>query len=527
MKLVVERQTLWLEAIQRRISATGTMLGSMKRVKMCGLADTLFANVHELRKQELKISDRFRKLLIYSMLFAYTTPVLAPVLTFTTYALLAMRSDGSQTLTTTKVFTSLSIFALITEPLASLIMAMVTFGGSLGCFDRIQVFLSEIEHSDPRRMIATKEDSVNGSQASSTQTGSTGSTTWTEKSISTADETVLPFTKAGSGGDDAVLVEDGSFGYAADADALVSAIETRIPRGKLTMIVGPVGCGKTTLIKSLLGEVPALQGCIKSLGSNVAYCEQTPFHMNGTVRESITAFAEVDERWYASVVKACALTEDLRQMQLGDSTRIGSKGVALSGGQSQRVALARAAYARHDICMLDDVLSGLDTDTEHHVFHNLLGKDGLFRRLATTVVVASSSNKRLPYADHIIVLNDKGRIAEQGSFAQLNANGGFVADLNLPPADWRVRTQPTTALDTLLSSGSVDVLPLAPAMKEVVEDPDEQFEANKRTGVSRFLSNMLCGPLHFTRRGLADPSTQFRTYRFTNTMHHRWDGSQS
>ncbi|KAL8873712.1 MAG: hypothetical protein Q9174_000859 [Haloplaca sp. 1 TL-2023] len=519
MNLVVQRQTLWLEAIQRRISATATMLGSMKRVKMCGLTDTLFANVHELRVQELKISDRFRKLLIYSMLFAYTTPVLAPVLTFTTYALLAQQS-GLEAITTSKVFTSLSIFALITEPLASLIMAMVTFGGSLGCFDRIQVFLSEIEHADPRLMIGDKNDSVDGSQASSTQTGSSGSTTWTEKSISTSDEGIMPFTKAGRDGDDAVLVQDGSFGYAEDKDALISAIETKIPRGKFTMIVGPVGCGKTTLIKSLLGEVPALSGCIKSLGSNVAYCEQTPFHMNGTVRESITAFAEIDERWYASVVRACALTEDLRQMQLGDSTRIGSKGVALSGGQSQRVALARAAYSRHDICMLDDVLSGLDTDTEHHVFHNLLGLDGLFRRLATTVIVASSSTKRLPYADHIIVLNEKGRIVEQGSFAQLNANGGFVSDLNLPPADWRVRTHPTTALDTLLSSGSgsVDVLPILPATKEVVEDPDAEFEANKRTGVSRL------SDLPSTIRGLADSEPRYRTFQFTNSMHPRWAG---
>ena len=125
--------------------------------------------------------------------------------------------------------------------------------------------------------------------------------------------------------------------------------------------------------------------------------------MNGTVRESIMAFSEADDRWYSTVVKACALTEDLRQMQLGDSTRIGSKGVALSGGQSQRIALARAAYARHDICILDDVLSGLDMDTEHQVFHNLLGLDGIFRRQATTVILSSSSSKRLSYADHIIV----------------------------------------------------------------------------------------------------------------------------
>ncbi|KAL9602458.1 MAG: hypothetical protein Q9179_002540 [Wetmoreana sp. 5 TL-2023] len=482
MNLVVKRQGLWLEAIERRISATATMLGSMKRVKMCGLTDTLFRNLHDLRIQELKISKRFRRLLIGSMFFAFTTPVIAPVLTFTVFALVALRSDGHSTLDTSKVFTSLSLFALLAEPLASLIMAMMSFAGSLGCFDRIQQFLETSEHIDKRLKSQTDYDSLN---ASSTQASSTGSTTWTEKSIvstTTSERPLLPFTRPGGGGD-ALTVEGASFGYHPDKEALISAIRAKIPRGKLTMIVGPVGCGKTTLLKSLLGEVPALEGTIRCLGNDVAYCDQTPFHMNGTVRESITAFSEADDRWYGTVVKACALTEDLRQMQLGDSTRIGSKGVALSGGQSQRVALARAAYARHDICMLDDVLSGLDMDTEHQVFHNLLGLDGLFRRQATTVILTSSSSKRLPYADHIIVLDEKGRIAEQGSFTELNASGGHVSSLDLPPADWRLRSQGTSTLDHLMSSASVDYLPALPPTKEaLIEDPEAEFEANKRTG---------------------------------------------
>ncbi|KAL8722266.1 MAG: hypothetical protein Q9225_001213 [Loekoesia sp. 1 TL-2023] len=480
MNLVVQRQALWLEAIERRISATATMLGSMKRVKMCGLTDTLFESLHNLRIRELKISKKFRRLLIGSMFFAYTTPVIAPVLTFTVFALVALRSNGGTTLDTSRVFTSLSLFALLAEPLASLIMAMMAFAGSLGCFDRIQEFLVASEHVDKRIRSHPDFDSLN---ASSTGGHSNISTAWTEKSISTtsSERPLMPFTRPGGGGD-AVAVEDGSFGYHPDKDALISAIQAKIPRGKFTMIVGPVGCGKTTLLKALLGEVPALGGTIKFLGSDIAYCDQSPFHMNGTIRESITAFSELDDRWYGTVVKACALTEDLRQMQLGDRTRIGSRGVALSGGQSQRVALARAAYARHDICILDDVLSGLDMDTENKVFHNLLGFDGLFRRLATTVILTSSSSRRLPFADHIIVLNEKGQIAEQGSFTELNFGGGYVSSLDLPQPDWRVRNQGTSTLDHLLVSASEDYLPILPHTKEVAEDPDTEFEANKRTG---------------------------------------------
>ncbi|KAL8840168.1 MAG: hypothetical protein Q9176_004016 [Flavoplaca citrina] len=465
----------WIKA------ATATMLGSMKRIKMCGLSDTVFDNIHELRKHELDISKGFRKLLIGSMFFAFTTPVIAPVVTFTVFALVALRSGGESTLDTTKVFTSLSLFALLAEPLSTLIMGMMAFAGSVGCFARIQKFLETAEHVDKRLRSPADYNSLNTSTANES---STSSMAWTEKSISTvaSEKPLLPFT--GPSGGDALSVEGGSFGYDPEKPALLSSIQANIPRGKLTMIIGPVGCGKTTLLKSLLGEVPTLGGSIKCLGGEIAYCDQSPFHMNGTVRESIMAFSEVDDRWYSTVVKACALTEDLRQMQLGDCTRIGSKGVALSGGQSQRIALARAAYARHDICILDDVLSGLDMDTEHQVFHNLFGLDGIFRRQATTVVLSSSSSKRLPYADHIIVLNDRGQIEEQGSFAELNQKGGHVSGLDLPPADWRTRNYgvSTSSLDHLLVNPSQDVIPSLPPTKEVIEDAEAEFEANKRTG---------------------------------------------
>ncbi|KAL8671339.1 MAG: hypothetical protein Q9168_004163, partial [Polycauliona sp. 1 TL-2023] len=481
MNLVIKRQGLWLVAIQKRISATATMLGAMKRIKMCGLSDTLFDNIHDLRKEELDISKGFRKLLIGSMFFAFTTPVFAPVLTFMTFALIAVRSGGESTLDISKVFTSLSLFALLSEPLALLIQAMMAFAGSVGCFARIQEFLETDEHVDKRVRSPADGDSLN---ASSADESSTSSMAWTEKSVSTvaSERPLLPFTRPSGG--EALSVENGSFGYDTEKAALISAVQAKIPRGKLTMVVGPVGCGKTTLLKSLLGEVPALGGSIKCLGGEIAYCDQSPFHMNGTVRESITAFSETDDRWYSTVVKACALSEDLRQMQLGDCTRIGSKGVALSGGQSQRIALARAAYARHDICMLDDVLSGLDMDTEHQVFHSLLGLDGLFRRQATTVILSSSSSKRLPYADHIIVLGATGQIEEQGSYAELNASGGYVSSLDLPSADWRTRNHgpSTSSLDHLLTSPSEDLIPSLPPTKEVIEDAEAEFEANKRTG---------------------------------------------
>ncbi len=482
MNLVVQRQALWLEAIERRISATTKMLGSMKRIKMCGLADILFDNLHSLRVQELEISKRFRRLLIGSMFFAYTTPVIAPVLTFTVFSLVSLRSNGDSTLDTSKVFTSLSLFALLAQPLSSLIMAMNAFAGSLGCFDRIQVFLETPEHEDKR--IKPFEYASDNGQSSQSDTSASDSLKWSEKSSQSRiapakDKIILSLPGSNT---DAIYVEEGSYGWDLEDEALLSSIQMKIPQGKLTMIVGPVGCGKTTLLKALLGEVPALSGTIKLFSGDVSYCDQSPFHMNGTIRNSITAFSEYDERWYNTILEACALDEDLRQMPLGDQTQIGSKGIALSGGQSQRLALARAAYSRHELCILDDVLSGLDMDTEQRVFHSLLGQNGLLRHQGATTILASSSSKRLPFADHIVVLNEEGRIAEQGSFRELNAMGGYVASFELQPADWTVRSTEMTNLDQVLAMATTSklVYPTLPPSKESASTVE--FEANKRTG---------------------------------------------
>lgn len=137
----------------------------------------------------------------------------------------------------------------------------------------------------------------------------------------------------------AVLVENGYFGWDKEKQTMgcLQAINLAVPRGKITMVVGPVGCGKSTLIKAILGELPVMGGTVQLSSMRIALCDQTPWHVNGTVQQSIVGASDFDQRWYAAVVRSCALDEDLRQLPQGDQTQIGSKGIALSGGQSQRI----------------------------------------------------------------------------------------------------------------------------------------------------------------------------------------------
>jgi ATP-binding cassette, subfamily C (CFTR/MRP), member 1 len=247
------------------------------------------------------------------------------------------RNNGSgKSLDTAKLFTSLSLFTLLADPLQSLIMSLATFMGAVGSFQRIQDFLNTDVRVDKRRrptevdLLVHQDDQYLRKKTSiSEMTGDTR----TEKS----DPTVTPAEHYLPSSFDAITVRDAEFGWEAEKEPLLQSINMVVPRERFTMMVGPVGCGKSTLVKALLGEIPTLRGSIDVSSVEIAFCDQTPWHMNGTIQQSIIGISALEELWYATVIHACALDEDLRQLSRGDQTPIGSKGISLSGGQSQRI----------------------------------------------------------------------------------------------------------------------------------------------------------------------------------------------
>jgi ATP-binding cassette subfamily C (CFTR/MRP) protein 4 len=110
-------------------------------------------------------------------------------------------------------------------------------------------------------------------------------------------------------------------------------------------------------------------GTLKRSG-RMAYLEQEPWIVSGSVKENITLGFPFDESRYNETVNACGLRDDIDRMQNGDETRVGEKGVTLSGGQKARLALARCVYADCDIYLLDDPLSAVDVRIGRHIFDN-------------------------------------------------------------------------------------------------------------------------------------------------------------
>jgi ABC-type multidrug transport system fused ATPase/permease subunit len=244
---------------------------------------------------------------------------------------MARNSGGESTLDTAKVFTSLSLFSLLTEPLGSLIMALASFMGAVGSFQRIQAFLTSESWAEKRKIPL-----MNNSLPSTSDFGDESDK---EDNDSQKSRFSLEIRELSSSGSQAVIIDKGYFGWDAEKQPMgtLQSVNMTVPRAKITMVVGPVGCGKSTLLKAILGELPVMGGTVQLSSLRIALCDQTAWHMNGTVQQAIVGVSDFDQRWYASVVRSCALDEDLRQLPQGDQTQVGSKGIALSGGQSQRI----------------------------------------------------------------------------------------------------------------------------------------------------------------------------------------------
>lgn len=113
-----------------------------------------------------------------------------------------------------------------------------------------------------------------------------------------------------------------------------------IIRPGFTAIIGPVASGKSTLLSAMLGDAIFEGGSISPRLSAVAFCSQTPWIMDDTIRHNITGDLGIDQKRYDFCLHSCGLQEDLDRMLLGDQTLAGSNGASLSGGQRQRVICA-------------------------------------------------------------------------------------------------------------------------------------------------------------------------------------------
>uniref|UniRef100_A0A6I8P857 ABC-type glutathione-S-conjugate transporter n=1 Tax=Ornithorhynchus anatinus TaxID=9258 RepID=A0A6I8P857_ORNAN len=368
--IAVKTRGLQVEQMQykdSRIKLMNEILNGIKVLKLYAWEPSFTQQILGIRQKELRVLRKAACLSALSTFAWMTAPFLVALTTFAVY----VSVDETNVLDAEKAFVSLSLFNILRFPLNMLPQVISNLTQTSVSLKRIQQFLNHDE-LDP--------DCVD------------------TKTISPDLLPIFTFPPPHS-------------------------IELWVPGGSLVAVVGAVGCGKSSLISALLGEMEKLEGQLAVKGS-VAYVPQQAWIQHASLKDNILFGQPWTEQKYQHVLEACALTTDLAMLPAGDRTEIGEKGINLSGGQRQRVSLARAAYSNADTYLLDDPLSAVDSHVARHIFDQVIGPGGLLA--GKTRLLVTHGVSFLPQVDHIIVLVD-GRVSESGSYhALLQQDGAFA-----------------------------------------------------------------------------------------------------
>lgn len=223
---------------------------------------------------------------------------------------------AGEPITSARFFTTLAVVTMISAPLADFIMGLPAWAGAFGAVSRIQAYLTQAEVLDERQLLPENYRSPLGAP---TSTNRRSARLQTQQLPVTAVEMTLLSVSMGR------------------AASVLRDVSIAIPLEGITMFIGPVGCGKSSLLNAIIGQAKLSTGSIGVSTKNVAYCAQRPWLRNTTIRSNVIGCNVYDAQLYAEVIHICALEEDLDALPLGDMTLCGSGGCKLSGGQKSRV----------------------------------------------------------------------------------------------------------------------------------------------------------------------------------------------
>ena len=259
---------------------------------------------------------------------AYVSTLIAPVFALGTYSILSSIRHTTPLLSAS-AFSILTILALLSQASQTFIDAVHGLFTAAAGFTRVQEYLAEVPRSDSR--VRLWPESLEEVCADEQAIGGTEPVPAVHEIID--QEKCLAQQAVPS----CVTMQQCYMRWSEESAPVLSNVTCRMPLSSVTVVVGPVACGKSTLLQAILGEVPFVSGNVQIGARSFAYCRQNPWIFNGTVKENIIAENAFESAWYQKVVSVCELEADLRQLQDGEDTIVGSNGSALSGGQRARV----------------------------------------------------------------------------------------------------------------------------------------------------------------------------------------------
>lgn len=359
-----------------RTKMVNEVLNGIKVIKLYAWEPPMEGVISSLRDRELSLIRKAAALRTLSDMLNSASPFLVAFSTFATFLLI----DPRNVLTPQIAFVSLTLFNQLRTPMSTVAELISQTVQVIVSNRRLKEFLVA-EELNPTSVDSTAVDN-----------------------------------------DDCITVQDADMHWdREDPKANLTGLNLTVQKCQLITVVGKVGAGKSSLLHALLGEMERLRGYVGVRG-RAAYVPQQPWMQNQTMRQNITFGKKFDEYFYNRVLDACALFPDLQMLPLGDQTEIGEKGINLSGGQKARISLARAVYQNHDVYLLDDPMSAVDSHVGAQLFNAVIGPEGMLRN--KTRILVTNELSYLRHANLIVVMKD-GKIDAEGSYAELMSNGAL------------------------------------------------------------------------------------------------------
>lgn len=413
----------------RRVSYISQCLHGIRIAKYFAWENRLLQEVEEIRAQEVGVLRKLAWFQSFSFLFYLATNSIVSVVTFGVH----LARGGS--LDAATVFSAIALFSLLDHPFGILPGLIARLSSIQVAAKRIAGYLQQEEvPEDPRAPSA-------------------------------------PHRPIG------VTLQNATCRYDDGTSDVLRDISLTVAPGEKLAIVGPVGSGKTSLLLTLLDELPLRSGRLSFQGIDgaqrprLAYVPQEAFLQNASLADNILLGESPDI--LDDSLKLSALAQDIQRFPAGVKTEVGEHGINLSGGQRQRVGLARAIAYRPGLVIMDDPLSAVDHRTEDQLAHKLLFQhwDGI------TQIMVTHRTKYLRRFDKIALLED-GVVMGLGTYEELLATcprfSAFIATHHDETNDVKTPVSTESSDEHLPAQGQEEPL------HRITEDEDRAVGAVKK-----------------------------------------------
>ncbi|KAH7927390.1 P-loop containing nucleoside triphosphate hydrolase protein [Leucogyrophana mollusca] len=391
-----------MDKADARVQLMTETLNVLRMVKFFGWEKRMDKKITEKREEELGWLYKAYILEVMTNILNFMVPLVTMLATYTTFTLIM-----GESLSASKVFSSMAVFDMMKEQFFTVFYMLPRIIQAKVSLDRINKFLTETELLD--KFTETKDE---GAQLFSPDGQESDLIGFRNAVFSWSNE------------------NDGSATISRRGFKLRVEDELLFQRGRINLIVGPTGSGKTSILMALLGEMHFIPSGPTSWFNlprkgGIAYAAQESWVQSETIRDNILFGAPYDEARYKKVLHQCALERDLSLFEAGDQTEVGEKGLTLSGGQKARVTLARAIYSQAQILLLDDILAALDVHTAKWIVDKCLAGDLVADR--TVLLVTHNVAMTSAISHFVVCVGANGRIASKGSISDAIAKDHRLA----------------------------------------------------------------------------------------------------